>query len=1062
MRLILCIICYVGISITVAKAQVFNQGNCPNNIDFELGNFNNWLPSTGTTFNGPTYTWGANGVQPNIHTIFSATANAGFNDAYGNFPVVCPNGSGYSVMLGNATVGVAKAQRLTYIFTIPVGSIRYSLTYFYAAVLNQGAASNHTDANQARFTVNLLDLTVGAPVNCTSFDYNASGGESNGFVKSPINSQVFYKNWTPVTVDLSGLNGRTISLEFVTNNCAPSGHFGYAYIDVGATCITPVTGYAYCAGAASLTLTAPFGYQNYFWYDATNSATLGNNQTLTLSPPPPNGTIFNVDLVPFPFGGCRDTLPVIIEEQVPPDTPVTGSDVAYCQYDVATQLQATVLPGYLAVWYTTPTGGTALSAAPTPNTGTIGVTFYYVSQRSFGGCEGPRKAIRVEILGPPIADFTINDTIQCFPNHSFAFTNTSTNVGPTTIYTWDFGDGSPTITGPNATHSYANLNTYTVTLTVQGGNNCIVTKQIPVQVVAAPIANFNVANACAGSTFNFLNTTIGGSAQNVYSWNFGGGLTSTATSPTVTLPFAGTVNVQLTVTESGCTHDTTKPVIVHPNPVSDFTVSSTCFGDSASFTPTATVATGSIIGYTWVIDGATYTIPNPKVKFATSGANSVKLTVTTNNNCSKDTTKTVLISEKPIAKFIQADTACLNAPVQLLDASTFATNVTNSSVATWWWSTGNGNNYTSQNVTTIYNTTQASYTVQQVVTSNYGCVSDTNTQTVAVKALPLPIINISNPICATRLVTFTDATPNSKSRTWALSNGLTNQQKVWSTKTLQAGAASVTLQVIDSFGCTSNITNQNIIANPKPTFTFAYQDSCIDRAVPFTANDLTGTIVTWVWSFNGVNESGGSTKTHTFAKVGKNDIALYGVAATGCISDTAYKSMVVYETNAYAGLDVKAGENEPIQLLATGGQDYVWTPSTGLNSAVIYNPIARLLQSQLYTVKVTDTRGCIDYDDVNIVLYKGPEIYVPTIFTPNNDGVNDVLTITPIGIAKLDHFIVYNRWGKVMYSTQNAGFSWNGTYNGKLLQQDTYVWVASGTDIKGAKIVKKGTVILAR
>jgi gliding motility-associated-like protein len=87
---------------------------------------------------------------------------------------------------------------------------------------------------------------------------------------------------------------------------------------------------------------------------------------------------------------------------------------------------------------------------------------------------------------------------------------------------------------------------------------------------------------------------------------------------------------------------------------------------------------------------------------------------------------------------------------------------------------------------------------------------------------------------------------------------------------------------------------------------------------------------------------------------------------------------------------------------------------------------------------------------------------VPTGFSPNKDGNNEIFKPIPIGIRSLDFFRVYNRWGQLIYSTSQIGAGWDGTYSGAEQGAGTYVWYVSGTNYLGNKIEKKGTVILIR
>ena len=92
----------------------------------------------------------------------------------------------------------------------------------------------------------------------------------------------------------------------------------------------------------------------------------------------------------------------------------------------------------------------------------------------------------------------------------------------------------------------------------------------------------------------------------------------------------------------------------------------------------------------------------------------------------------------------------------------------------------------------------------------------------------------------------------------------------------------------------------------------------------------------------------------------------------------------------------------------------------------------------------------------------GPDIFVPSAFTPNGDGRNDVLKPIPVGIKTFDYFKVFNRWGQLVYVTGEVGKGWDGNVNGTRQQSGTYVYVTQGIDYTGKIIFRKGTVVLIR
>jgi gliding motility-associated-like protein len=115
-----------------------------------------------------------------------------------------------------------------------------------------------------------------------------------------------------------------------------------------------------------------------------------------------------------------------------------------------------------------------------------------------------------------------------------------------------------------------------------------------------------------------------------------------------------------------------------------------------------------------------------------------------------------------------------------------------------------------------------------------------------------------------------------------------------------------------------------------------------------------------------------------------------------------------------------------------------------------------------YYLEAYTPAGCKSYDTINIVIYEGPEIYIPTAFTPNNDGLNDVLHVLPIGMKSFDYFNIYNRFGQLIFTSNNKDKGWDGTFRGARQPAGNYVYVLSGTDFRGKPLFRKGSVLLIR
>lgn len=362
-----------------------NAQNCPSNIDFEKGDFSGWTCYTGSVSaagNVNTISLYASGVPvPDQHTIFSAASDGGLRDYFGDFPVLCPNGSKHSVKLGN-TSGEAQAEGLSYEFTIPADRTTYSLIYHYAVVFQD---PNHLEFQQPRLELEVKNVTDNEIISCSSFTFFPNGSPLPGFFVSPFTGSdptpVWCKNWSAVTINLNEKAGKTIRLLFKTADCTFRRHFGYAYIDVNSECSSEFTGASYCPDDTAVTVTAPYGYQNYKWFNNTFTQVLGTQQILNLNPPPPPGTTLAVELIPYDGYGCLDTLYANMIDTLSL-TADAGPDVISCnnkQVFIGTVPIAGVTYGW------NPATGLSNPSVANPRANPSATTAYELTIRSAGG-----------------------------------------------------------------------------------------------------------------------------------------------------------------------------------------------------------------------------------------------------------------------------------------------------------------------------------------------------------------------------------------------------------------------------------------------------------------------------------------------------------------------------------------------------------------------------------------------------------------------------------------------------------------------------------------------------
>jgi gliding motility-associated-like protein len=169
----------------------------------------------------------------------------------------------------------------------------------------------------------------------------------------------------------------------------------------------------------------------------------------------------------------------------------------------------------------------------------------------------------------------------------------------------------------------------------------------------------------------------------------------------------------------------------------------------------------------------------------------------------------------------------------------------------------------------------------------------------------------------------------------------------------------------------------------------------------------------------------------------------------------------------FVGNDTSIAIGQPLPLTALdinqiGFVQYSWQPATGLNNPLIKNPIAILGSDITYRVKATTAEGCAGNDTINIKVFKKAEIFIPNAFSPNGDGLNDLLKAIPVGVKTFHYLKVYDRYGQLVFYTTNPAQGWDGTMRGRPFNTGSFVWMTSGTDFEGNLLQRKGSVTLIR
>ena len=255
---------------------------------------------------------------------------------------------------------------------------------------------------------------------------------------------------------------------------------------------------------------------------------------------------------------------------------------------------------------------------------------------------------------------------------------------------------------------------------------------------------------------------------------------------------------------------------------------------------------------------------------------------------------------------------------------------------------------------------------------------------------------------------------------------------------------------------------QDITISQPLSMQYSITGQCTGQQVLFNNLSISADPVqSWEWNFGDGSTANSFNASHTYSSGSQYQVRLKAAYTNGC---TYIKTGThdIFAAMANAGADTIVQTNSSFMLQGSGGINYEWSPSTGLSDASIANPFALISKEITYILKVTTAQGCIDHDTIHIATYDFPGIYIPTGFTPNNDGRNDFLRPLGRGISELKYFRIYNRWGNLLYSSTDLSKGWNGHSGGKPQPQGVYVWMLEAVDKDGNIIMKKGTTVLMR
>ncbi len=282
------------------------------------------------------------------------------------------------------------------------------------------------------------------------------------------------------------------------------------------------------------------------------------------------------------------------------------------------------------------------------------------------------------------------------------------------------------------------------------------------------------------------------------------------------------------------------------------------------------------------------------------------------------------------------------------------------------------------------------------------------------------------------------------------------------------GIYTITLTMVDTNSCNGS-SSATFVVNYTSTFVAAAFDIPDSLCMPafITYLDQSTNASTWSWTFGDNNTSNLSNPTNTYVAPGVyNVILVAGNPATCNKLDTASQTISVF-TSPVAGFTWSPNPPTPntpnkFTNLSTGATKYLWdfgdgTSSTNKDEVHVY------FADGYYTVCLTATNayGCRDTACKTVRGLVLPLVDVPTGFSPNGDGINDVVYVKGYGIQKMA-FKIFNRWGEKIFETNDISVGWDGRYKGILQEMEVYGYTLSVTFFDGSKDFKKGNITLLK
>lgn len=769
------------------------------------------------------------------------------------------------------------------------------------------------------------------------------------------------------------------------------------------------------------------GAISYVW---SPSATLSNSTGVSVTASPIANTTYTV--IGTSGVGCSDQATVVVSVLQLPVLNIIPVNSSICE-GASINISASGASSY--TW--SPSVGLSNSTTSSVNASPTNTTTYTVTGTAANGCS---SSISTVITVYPLPVIIINPS----PASVCSGGNVQLTANGASSYAWNPPTGLNNNSIPNPIATPGTTTTYVVTGT--SSQNCNSTAQVVVTVNPIPVVSFNGLNAvnCISAlTNNLVGSPVGGTFS-------GTGISGNSFNPLLA-GVGGPYTITYSYTDAnGCSNTSTQQTIVTSgaNITASAVSNSICSGSNTIIT-----ATGGL-SYTWSPSTGLNTSVSASVTSQPAITTTYTVTGIDVSGCSG--TASVTITVNPLPSINTTGVNICSGQSGIISAS---------GASSYLWGPNSGlsaNNVSNPTASPVVTTT---YTVSG--TDINGCI---NTATAVVNVFPIPVVTVNPsvfPFCTGQTVALT--ANGALSYSWAPPTGLNTVNGANVVASLDATTV-YTVTGTDANGCFSNA-NATLTFDPTPVASFNVIPSsgCEPLTVSFQSTSSNG--VSSVWKFgDGTNGAGNST-LHSYS-AGTYDVLMITSNASGC-SDTSIQISAVSvlpSPTAFFNMDPPAPGNMTFSdnlfnflNTSNGAVIYDWdfgdnTSDTSFNTSHSYTE-----SGEFYVIltAIADN-GCKDTAQSPLILINGePKPWVPSAFTPNNDGSNEIFKIYGSAISTVD-FRVYDRWGEMVFYTNDLSDGWDGTYHGMKSSTDVYVYVAKIKMLSGKKYILKGDVTLIR